>query len=64
MRVTFIGIEGVGDTTKSDANGIDHSLTLFDSPNNRRKLHGQGIDAGGGATRDDLKEKLLEKERI
>ena len=47
----------------SDANGIDHSLTLFDSPNNRRKLHDQGTDAGGGATRDDLKEKLLAREK-
>jgi len=64
VRVTSIGIEGAGNTTKSGADGIDHSLTLFDSPTNRFLLYGQGTDAGGGATRDDLKEKLHEKKRV
>lgn len=31
VRVILIGIEGAGNTTKSGANGIDHTLTLFPS---------------------------------
>ena len=55
VRVTSIGIEGTGNTTQSEVNRIDYSLTLFDSPNERIQLHGQSTNTGGGTTRDDLK---------
>ena len=61
VRVTSIGIEGAGNTTQSGAEGNDHSLTLYDTPNHRVQVHGQGTDAGGGATREHLQEKLNEK---
>ena len=64
VRVTSIGIEGAGNTTQSGAEGIDHSLTLYDTPNHRVQVHGQGTDAGGGATREHLQEKLNEKGRV
>ena len=35
VGVTSIGIEGAGNITHSRSNGIDHSLTLFDSPDKR-----------------------------
>ena len=64
VRVTSIGIEGAYNTTQSRAEGIDHSLTFFDIPNHRVYTHGQGVNAGGGATREHLQEKLSEKGRV
>ena len=64
VRVTSIGIEGAGNTTEDGADAIDHSLKFFETPTRPLQLNGQGTDAGGGATRVDLKNKLNTRGRI
>ena len=49
--------------SKSAAESISHSLKIYDNNEKRLKLSGQGTDAGGGGTREDLARELEKIDR-
>ena len=54
VKTTCIGIQGAGNSRVDTATAIDHALKIYDCTDARVKFTGQGTDAGGGGTREDL----------
>jgi len=64
VRVTFIGIQGAGNTSVDAVVVIDHCLKVYDYGDARVKLSNYTTDACGGGTRRDLMLKLGEFYRV
>ena len=65
VKVICFGIESAGNTSKAAAQGVDHSLKLFEYNNDgiQFDLDSSTTDAGGGGTNISLVKALEEVER-
>ena len=54
VKVTCIGIQGAGESTVKAAAAIDHALKVYSYINSPVQFSGNGTDAGGSGTQEDL----------
>ena len=64
MTVVNVGIEGAANTSIGAAKAVDFTLKIYDTPAEKLLISNHGTDKGGGGTRIDSLEKLVEVGRV
>ena len=64
VTVVNVGIEGADNTSIGAAKAVDFTMKIYDTPAEKLLISNHGTDAGGGGTRIDLLEKLIEVGRV